>query len=63
MTRLRATLNAAERAVLRAALACVSKNGYAFLYARADVNLYVIDRAKFQRLEAAVAKYREAKRK
>lgn len=51
-----------ERAVFRAALSCVNKNGYAFLFARQDVNLYVIDRAKFQRLEAAVARYRQAKK-
>jgi len=49
-----------ERRVLKAALACVNRRGYAFLFAKGDVNLYVIDQAKFERLEAAVAQYRKA---
>jgi len=56
-------LKRARDRVFRAALACVNKKGHAFLFARQDVNLYVIDRAKFQRLEEAVSKYREALKK
>ena len=56
-------LNCTANKVLKAALSCVDKNGFAFLYARKDVNLYVINQAKFQRLEAAVAEYREARKR
>lgn len=56
---MRPALKRAESAVLRAAMGCVNKKGFAYLFARQDVTLYIIDRAKFQRLEAAVAKLRE----
>lgn len=58
-----ATLNIAERKVLKAALACVSRKGYAFLFSKADAHAVIIDLKKFYRLEIAVAKYRETKKR
>lgn len=51
-----------ERRVIKAALGCVDKYGFAYRFARVDANLFVIDRAKFRRLEKAVADFRAAKR-
>lgn len=49
--------------VLKAALRCVSKTGYAYLYDRQDARFVTINQPAFRALEKAVAEYREAKRK
>lgn len=48
----------AERRVFKAAMRCVGKNGYAFLYDRRDANFVSINKAAFIHLETAVYKYR-----
>lgn len=53
----------AEKSVLRAALGCIDKKGYAFSVATESIaKTYFINTAAFTRLENAVAKLKEARR-
>ena len=51
-----------ERAVCRAALRCVGRSGYAFLYDRRDARFITVNQAAFKALENAVNAYRATQR-
>lgn len=58
------TLNKAERAVLRAAVGCINKQGYAYTIATEKIaRTFFINEKAFARLEFAVAKLKEARKR
>lgn len=58
---MRTTLNTAK--VIKAALRCVDRKGWAFQYARADARYCVINQVAFRNLEKVVAEYLAALKK
>ena len=57
------SIEKAERAVLRAAVGCIDKRGFAYSIATESITrTYFINEAAYGRLEAAVAKLKEARR-
>ena len=63
MKRAETKLEKAERAVIRAAVGCVDMNGHAFKVSTEEiVRTYSINERAFKRLEAAVAKLKEARK-
>lgn len=55
---------AAERSVITAAIGCINKQGYAYTIATESIaRTYFINEPALRRLEAAVSKLKEARRK